>query len=100
MKNMDHLVRQFFEGMRNWLNKVIPQQTKNCLRTTLGTIIAGESDNEAVRVGLIGSSSNGTEDLRNIKINVDWKANDVVIVAYTDNNLTNAFVLFNLNVHK
>lgn len=93
---MENLVQQFFDSMRVWLNKIVPQETKNCLRTTLGTIV-GTEDNKTVTVRLVGSPSDGSEDLKKIKISGNYKIKDVVIVGYTNNNLTNAFVLFNLN---
>lgn len=93
---MENLVQQFFESMRVWVNKILPQETKNCLRTTLGKIV-GTEDNKTVTIRLVGSPENGSDDLHNIKISGEYRINDVVIVAYTDNNLTNAFVLFNLN---
>lgn len=94
---MESLVQQFFDSMRIWIRKLIPQATKNCLRTTLGKIVAQGSDKKTVTVRLVGSPDNGSEDLKDIKISGSYKINDVVIVGYTDNNLTNAFVLFNLN---
>ena len=91
---MDNLVQQFFEAMRTWISKILPQETKNCLRTTLGKIISGSG--KTVTIRLVGSPEDGSEDLTDIKIAGTYNRNDTVIVAYTDNNLTNAFVLFNL----
>lgn len=96
MKNIETITRKFFENMRPWLKKIIPQETKNCLRTSLGTII-GTTDGKTVTIRLVGSNNDGSEDLEKIKISGDYRINDVVLVGYTDNNLTNAFVLFNLN---
>lgn len=92
----NNMTQQFLDTMLVWLRKKIPEETKNCLRTTLGTIV-GTDDNETVTVRLIGSPSDGSEDLKKIKVDGACSKNDVVIIAYTNNNLTNAFVLFNLN---
>ncbi len=96
MSNMENVTRKFFENMRPWLRKIIPQETKNCLRTSIGVII-GTEDNKTVTIRLVGSKKDGSEDLKKIKISGEYKINDVVVVGYTDNSLTNAFVLFNLN---
>ena len=40
--DMDNIVKQFLSTMKNFVNKVVPQMTQNCLRTTLGQIIKKE----------------------------------------------------------
>lgn len=92
----NNTTQQFLDTMNSWLRKRLPEETRNCLRTTLGTII-GTEDNETVTVRLVGSPEDGSQDLKQIRVAGTCDKGNIVIVAYTNNNLTNAFILFNLN---
>ncbi len=96
MDKMETITKKFFESMKSWVRKIIPQETKNCLRTKFG-IIVGAGGNGTVNVRLLGSEETGEEDLKNIKVSGNYKIGDTVIIGYTNNSLTNSFVLFNLS---
>lgn len=96
MDKMETIIKKFFENMKSWVEKIIPQETKNCLRTKFGTIV-GSGNSGTVNVRLLGSKEEDNEDLQDIKISGDYKIGDTVIIGYVNNSLTNSFVLFNLS---
>ena len=96
MNNNNDAPQQFLAVMDSWLKKKVPEETRNCLRTKLGTIV-GTEDNETVTVRLVGSPVDGSQDLKRIRVSGMCDKGNIVVVAYTNNNLTNAFILFNLN---
>ncbi len=95
MENMETIIRKFFESITPWIRKIIPQETKNCLRTKFGTIVSS-GNNGTVNIKLLGSEKED-EFLQDIKISGNYKIGDTVIIGYTTNSLTNSFVLFNLS---
>ncbi len=130
MDNLEQnsLANRLLTILRDWINKIIPEETKNCLRTKIGYVI--ESDDEThygtFRVILqddFNKYKTLKSDLDNGKIDSDTfndEVNDfclnsvpcacldlrdhmfpqsVVTIAYTDNKLSNAFILFRNNIY-
>ena len=102
--------------LRTWLEAIIPEETKDCIRSKVAVIVAKNSDNTynvilsedlGDYLDLIQKKDNkeitdaifnsevakiSIDNLFNIK-NETYNVNDYVIVGYLDNKLTNAFIL-------
>ena len=102
--------------LRTWIEAIIPEETKDCIRSKVAVIVAKNSDNTynvilsedlGDYLDLIQKKDNkeitdaifnsevakiSIDNLFNIK-NETYIVNDYVIVGYLDNKLTNAFIL-------
>lgn len=102
--------------LRTWIEAIIPEETKDCIRSKVAVIVAKNSDNTynvilsedlGDYLDLIQKKDNkeitdaifnsevakiSIDNLFNIK-NETYNVNDYVIVGYLDNKLTNAFIL-------
>lgn len=102
--------------LRTWIEAIIPEETKDCIRSKVAVIVAKNSDNTynvilsedlGDYLDLIQKKDNkeitdaifnsevakiSIDNLFNIK-NETYNINDYVIVGYLDNKLTNAFIL-------
>ena len=102
--------------LRTWIEAIIPEETKDCIRSKVAVVVAKNSDNTynvilsedlGDYVDLIQKKDNkeitdaifnsevakiSIDNLFNIK-NETYNVNDYVIVGYLDNKLTNAFIL-------
>lgn len=102
--------------LRTWIEAIIPEETKDCIRSKVAVVVAKNSDNT---YNVILSEDLGdyldlvqkkddkeiTDAIFNsevAKISIDnlfsiknetYNVNDYVIVGYLDNKLTNAFIL-------
>ena len=102
--------------LRTWIEAIIPEETKDCIRIKVAVVVAKNSDNTYNLIlsedlgdylDLIQKKDNKeiTDDIFNsevAKISIDnlfniknetYNVNDYVIVGYLDNKLTNAFIL-------
>ena len=102
--------------LRTWIEAIIPEETKDCIRSKVAVIVAKNSDNTynvilsedlGDYLDLIQKKDNKeiTDAIFNsevAKISIDnlfsiknetYNVNDYVIVGYLDNKLTNAFIL-------
>ena len=102
--------------LRTWIEAIIPEETKDCIRSKVAVNVAKNSDNTynvilsedlGDYLDLIQKKDNkeitdaifnsevakiSIDNLFNIK-NETYNINDYVIVGYLDNKLTNAFIL-------
>ena len=102
--------------LRTWIEAIIPEETKDCIRSKVAVVVAKNSDNTYKVIlsedlgdylDLIQKKDNkeitdaifnsevakiSIDNLFNIK-NETYNVNDYVIVGYLDNKLTNAFIL-------
>ena len=102
--------------LRTWIEAIIPEETKDCIRSKVAVVVAKNSDNTynvilsedlGDYLDLIQKKDNkeitdaifnsevakiSIDNLFNIK-NEAYNVNDYVIVGYLDNKLTNAFIL-------
>ena len=102
--------------LRTWIEAIIPEETKDCIRSKVAVVVAKHSDNTynvilsedlGDYLDLIQKKDNkeitdaifnsevakiSIDNLFNIK-NETYNVNDYVIVGYLDNKLTNAFIL-------
>lgn len=102
--------------LRTWIEAIIPEETKDCIRSKVAVVVAKNSDNTynvilsedlGDYLDLIQKKDNkeitdaifnsevakiSIDNLFNIK-NETYNINDYVIVGYLDNKLTNAFIL-------
>ena len=102
--------------LRTWIEAIIPEETKDCIRSKVAVVVAKNSDNTynvilsedlGDYLDLIQKKDNKEitdaifnsevakiliDNLFNIK-NETYNVNDYVIVGYLDNKLTNAFIL-------
>ena len=102
--------------LRTWIEAIIPEETKDCIRSKVAVIVAKNSDNTynvilsedlGDYLDLVQKKDNkeitdaifnsevakiSIDNLFNIK-NETYNVNDYVIVGYLDNKLTNAFIL-------
>ena len=102
--------------LRTWIEAIIPEETKDCIRSKVAVVVAKNSDNTynvilsedlGDYLDLIQKKDNkeitdaifnsevakiSIDNLFNIK-NETYNVNDYVIVGYLDNKLTNAFML-------
>ena len=102
--------------LRTWIEAIMPEETKDCIRSKVAVIVAKNSDNTynvilsedlGDYLDLIQKKDNkeitdaifnnevakiSIDNLFNIK-NETYNVNDYVIVGYLDNKLTNAFIL-------
>lgn len=114
--NMDKLVKKFLKTMQDWIDKRIPEKTRDCLRTKIA-IITKVKDNtyDVILAGDYGTYLNlqdlyskgeiatddfnrevemlTLEDLVVIKSDT-YVVGDYVIIGIVDNKLTNAFILY------
>ena len=102
--------------LRTWIEAIIPEETKDCIRSKVAVVVAKNSDNTynvilsedlGDYLDLIQKKDNKeiTDAIFNsevAKISIDnlfsiknetYNVNDYVIVGYLDNKLTNAFIL-------
>ena len=118
---MNDMEQNFLAGkmlrlLRSWIDAVIPEETKNCIRSKVA-IIVSVNPNSSYNViltedygdyfDLIEKRDSGEitieefkEKLNNITIdnlftvkNETYNIDDYVIIGYLDNKLTNAFIL-------
>ena len=102
--------------LRTWIEAIIPEETKDCIRSKVAVVVAKNLDNTynvilsedlGDYLDLIQKKDNkeitdaifnsevakiSIDNLFNIK-NETYNINDYVIVGYLDNKLTNAFIL-------
>ena len=102
--------------LRTWIEAIIPEETKDCIRSKVAVVVAKNSDNTynvilsedlGDYLDLIQKKDNkeitdaifnsevakiSIDNLFNIK-NETYNVNDYVIVGYLDNKLSNAFIL-------
>lgn len=102
--------------LRTWIEAIIPEETKDCIRSKVAVVVAKNSDNTynvilsedlGDYLDLVQKKDNkeitdsifnsevakiSIDNLFNIK-NEAYNVNDYVIVGYLDNKLTNAFIL-------
>lgn len=102
--------------LRTWIEAIIPEETKDCIRSKVAVVVAKNSDNTynvilsedlGDYLDLIQKKDNKeiTDAIFNsevAKISIDnlfsiknetYNVDDYVIVGYLDNKLTNAFIL-------
>lgn len=102
--------------LRTWIETIIPEETKDCIRSKVAVVVAKNSDNTynvilsedlGDYLDLVQKKDNKeiTDAIFNsevAKISIDnlfsiknetYNVNDYVIVGYLDNKLTNAFIL-------
>ena len=102
--------------LRTWIEAIIPEETKDCIRSKVAVVVAKNSDNTynvilsedlGDYLDLIQKKDNKeiTDTIFNsevAKISIDnlfsiknetYNVDDYVIVGYLDNKLTNAFIL-------
>ena len=102
--------------LRTWIEAIIPEETKDCIRSKVAVVVAKNLDNTynvilsedlGDYLDLIQKKDNKeiTDAIFNsevAKISIDnlfsiknetYNVNDYVIVGYLDNKLTNAFIL-------
>ena len=102
--------------LRTWIEAIIPEKTKDCIRSKVAVVVAKNSDNTynvilsedlGDYLDLIQKKDNKeiTDAIFNsevAKISIDnlfsiknetYNVDDYVIVGYLDNKLTNAFIL-------
>lgn len=102
--------------LRTWIEAIIPEETKDCIRSKVAVVVAKNSDNTynvilsedlGDYLDLIQKKDNKeiTDVIFNsevAKISIDnlfsiknetYNVDDYVIVGYLDNKLTNAFIL-------
>lgn len=115
-ENMNGLAKKFLQSIQDWIDRRIPEKTKDCLRTKIAIIT--KIDNGTYNVVL--ASDYGTyvnyKDLYDngeitleeftkqtemltldglITIKSDsYKVGDYVIIGIVDNKLTNAFIIY------
>ena len=111
-----NLAGKLLRILRVWIDTIIPEQTKDCIRSKIALVVKINSDNT---YNVILSEDTGDyfdliekRDKKKIteiefnnrltKITIDnlftiknetYKVNDYVVVGYLDNKLTNAFIL-------
>ena len=102
--------------LRTWIEAIIPEETKDCIRSKVAVIVAKNSDNTynvilsedlGDYLDLVQKKDNkeitdaifnsevakiSIDNLFNIK-NETYNVNDYVIVGYLDNKLTNALIV-------
>lgn len=117
---MDGLAKKFLKSMRDWIDKRIPEKTRDCLRTKIAVIVnkatvSGTTLYDVVLAGDYGlyldlktSLNSGSIDQTTFNREVDlltldnldavktdtYNVGDYVVVGIIDNKLTNAFILF------
>lgn len=102
--------------LRTWIEAIIPEETKDCIRSKVAVVVAKNLDNTynvilsedlGDYLDLVQKKDNKeiTDAIFNsevAKISIDnlfsiknetYNVNDYVIVGYLDNKLTNAFIL-------
>ncbi len=112
----NNLAGRLLRILRIWIDSIIPEQTKDCIRTKVAIVVKKNSDNTynvilsedlGEYLDLVQKKDNkeitdsvfntevakiSIDNLFNIK-NETYIVNDYVIVGYLDNKLTNAFIL-------
>ena len=112
----NNLAGRLLKILRIWIDSIIPEQTKDCIRTKVAIVVKKNSDNTynvilsedlGEYLDLVQKKDNkeitdsvfntevakiSIDNLFNIK-NETYNVNDYVIVGYLDNKLTNAFIL-------
>ena len=102
--------------LRTWIEAIIPEETKDCIRSKVAVVVAKnldntynvilsedlgdyldlvqKKDNKEITDAIFNSevAKISIDNLFNIK-NETYNVNDYVIVGYLDNRLTNAFIL-------
>lgn len=102
--------------LRTWIEAIIPEETKDCIRSKVAVVVAKnldntynvilsedlgdyldlvqKKDNKEITDAIFNSevAKISIDNLFNIK-NETYNVNDYVIVGYLDNKLTNAFIL-------
>ena len=112
----NNLAGRLLKILRIWIDSIIPEQTKDCIRTKVAIVVKKNSDNTynvilsedlGEYLDLVQKKDDkeitdsvfntevakiSIDNLFNIK-NETYIVNDYVIVGYLDNKLTNAFIL-------
>lgn len=112
----NNLAGRLLRILRIWIDSIIPEQTKDCIRTKVAIVVKKNSDNTynvilsedlGEYLDLVQKKDNkeitdsvfntevakiSIDNLFNIK-NETYIVNDYVIIGYLDNKLTNAFIL-------
>ena len=112
----NNLAGRLLKILRIWIDSIIQEQTKDCIRTKVAIVVKKNSDNTynvilsedlGEYLDLVQKKDNkeitdsvfntevakiSIDNLFNIK-NETYIVNDYVIVGYLDNKLTNAFIL-------
>lgn len=102
--------------LRTWIEAIIPEETKDCIRSKVAVVVAKnldntynvilsedlgdyldlvqKKDNQEITDAIFNSevAKISIDNLFSIK-NETYNVNDYVIVGYLDNKLTNAFIL-------
>lgn len=114
---MNGLAKKFLQSMQDWIDKRIPEKTKDCLRTKIAIIIKEDKTNQVYDVILAGDYGTylNLKDLYElgelsqtdfdkevsmltldnlIAIKADtYQVGNYVVIGIVDNKLTNAFIL-------
>ena len=112
----NNLAGRLLKILRIWIDSIIPEQTKDCIRSKVAVVVKKNADNTynvilsedlGEYLDLVQKKDNkeitdsvfntevakiSIDNLFNIK-NETYNVNDYVIVGYLDNKLTNAFIL-------
>ena len=112
----NNLAGRLLKILRIWIDSIIPEQTKDCIRSKVAVVVKKNADNTynvilsedlGEYLDLVQKKDNkeitdsvfntevakiSIDNLFNIK-NETYIVNDYVIVGYLDNKLTNAFIL-------
>ena len=112
----NNLAGRLLKILRIWIDSMIPEQTKDCIRSKVAVVVKKNADNTynvilsedlGEYLDLVQKKDNkeitdsvfntevakiSIDNLFNIK-NETYIVNDYVIVGYLDNKLTNAFIL-------
>lgn len=110
------LASKLLRMLQSWINELIPEQTRNCIRSKVATIVSTNSDGtynviltedyeeyldliarkeaqEITDIEYLSKLSFITIDNLFAIKDEDYRIDDYVIVGYLDNKLTNAFIL-------
>lgn len=115
---MNGLAKKFLKAMQDWIDKRIPEKTRDCLRTKIAIVIKADETNKVYDVILAGDygtylnlkdmyeagelsqtdyekevSMLTLDDLVTIKSDVKYDVGNYVVIGIVDNKLTNAFIL-------
>ena len=112
----NNLAGRLLKILRIWIDSIIPEQTKDCIRSKVAVVVKKNADNTynvilsedlGEYLDLVQKKDDkeitdsvfntevakiSIDNLFNIK-NETYIVNDYVIVGYLDNKLTNAFIL-------
>lgn len=115
--NMNNLAIKFLNSIKDWIDKIITERTKECMRSKIAIIIKDNKDNSynVILSGDYGKYLLLQEQLESkeidetkfnkevsmltldnlIAVKTDtYSEGDYVLIGYVDNKLTNAFILY------